>query len=205
MKLYAGFFKRHIDIFFSLILLVLFSPFMLVIIFFQVLFYGKNIFYIDKRSGLNSKDFNLIKFRTMKDSLDIQGRRLSDNLRLTFAGKILRYLSLDELPNLLNVLVGHMSIIGPRPLPTRYLAAMSYNQSRRYLVRPGMTGLAQIKGRNKITWSEIIAYDLEYVAKISFLLDLKILIKTPKNLFSRKANQDLGDQSIDNYNPNFDQ
>jgi lipopolysaccharide/colanic/teichoic acid biosynthesis glycosyltransferase len=205
MKLYAGFFKRHIDIFFSLILLVLFFPFMLVIIFFQVLFYGKNIFYIDKRSGLNSKDFNLIKFRTMRDTLDIQGRRLSDNLRLTFTGKILRYLSLDELPNLLNVLVGHMSIIGPRPLPNRYLDSMSHNQSRRYLVRPGMTGLAQIRGRNKITWLEIIAYDLEYVAKISFLLDLKILIKTPKNLFSRKANQDLGDQSIDNYNPNFDQ
>ena len=205
MKLYVRFFKRHIDIFFSLILLVLFTPFMLVIIFFQVLFYGKNIFYIDKRSGLNSKDFNLIKFRTMRDTLDIQGRRLSDNLRLTFAGKILRYLSLDELPNLLNVLVGHMSIIGPRPLPNRYLDSMSYNQSRRYLVRPGMTGLAQIRGRNKITWLEIIAYDLEYVTKISFLLDLKILIKTPKNLFSRKANQDLGDQSIDNYNPNFDQ
>jgi lipopolysaccharide/colanic/teichoic acid biosynthesis glycosyltransferase len=178
---------------------------MLVIIFFQVLFYGKNIFYIDKRSGLNSKDFNLIKFRTMRDTLDIQGRRLSDNLRLTFTGKILRYLSLDELPNLLNVLVGHMSIIGPRPLPNRYLDSMSHNQSRRYLVRPGMTGLAQIRGRNKITWLEIIAYDLEYVAKISFLLDLKILIKTPKNLFSRKVNQDLGDQSIDNYNPNFDQ
>ena len=205
MKLYARFFKRHIDIFFSLILLVLFFPFMLVIIFFQVLFYGKNIFYIDKRSGLNSKDFNLIKFRTMRDTLDIQGRRLSDNLRLTFTGKILRYLSLDELPNLLNVLVGHMSIIGPRPLPNRYLDSMSHNQSRRYLVRPGMTGLAQIRGRNKITWLEIIAYDLEYVAKISFLLDLKILIKTPKNLFSRKVNQDLGDQSIDNYNPNFDQ
>jgi lipopolysaccharide/colanic/teichoic acid biosynthesis glycosyltransferase len=205
MKLYARFFKRHIDIFFSLILLVLFFPFMLVIIFFQVLFYGKNIFYIDKRSGLNSKDFNLIKFRTMRDTLDIQGRRLSDNLRLTFTGKILRYLSLDELPNLLNVLVGHMSIIGPRPLPNRYLDSMSHNQSRRYLVRPGMTGLAQIRGRNKITWLEIIAYDLEYVAKISFLLDLKILIKTPKNLFSRKANQDLGEQSIDSYNPNFDQ
>jgi lipopolysaccharide/colanic/teichoic acid biosynthesis glycosyltransferase len=173
--------------------------------FFQILFYGKNIFYIDKRSGLNSKEFNLIKFRTMRDSLDSQGRRLSDNLRLTFAGKILRYLSLDELPNLLNVLIGHMSIIGPRPLPSRYLDLMSYNQSRRYLVRPGMTGLAQIRGRNKITWSEKIKYDLEYVAKISFLSDLKILIKTPKNIFSRKPNQDLGDQSIDNYDPNFDQ
>jgi lipopolysaccharide/colanic/teichoic acid biosynthesis glycosyltransferase len=180
-------------------------PLILIITFFQIFLYGKNIFYIDKRSGLNSKDFYLIKFRTMKDSFDIKGRRLSDNLRLTFTGKILRYLSLDELPNLLNVLVGHMSIIGPRPLPIRYLDSMSNKQRNRYLVRPGMTGLAQIKGRNKITWSEIMAYDLEYVAQVSLLLDLRILIETPKNLFSKKTNQDLGDQSIDSYKPNFDQ
>jgi len=188
----------------SVILLILVLPLVIPIIFIQFSSYGKKIFFYQERNGLNGKVFILIKFRTMTDECDISGKQLPDKLRLTTTGKILRYLSLDELPNLINVLKGDLSFVGPRPFPISYYNLMNEEQKKRYAVRPGVTGLAQIMGRNNLSWKSKIRYDLEYTENINFLKDLIILFKTFRHLFTSKSNEDLGDKSIDDFLPNFD-
>lgn len=186
-------------------LLILLAPLMCLIVLFQWMVYGSRVFFYQERSGLNGKPFNLIKFRTMVDKLSTSGQQLPDNDRLTTSGKIFRFLSLDELPNLINVLKNDMSFVGPRPFPTSYFNLMSSDQKKRYSVRPGITGLAQIMGRNNLSWKMKIYYDLKYIENINFFSDLVISLKTFRYLFSSKKNKTLGNQSIDDFAPNFDQ
>lgn len=173
------------------------------ICFFQILIYKRNVFYLQQRCGLGERPFTLIKFRTMKDIYDSSGKLLPDSMRLTKLGELLRFFSLDELPNLTNVLLGHMSIVGPRPLPIRYLASMNKLQRNRYSVRPGITGLAQVSGRNELLWTKKISLDLVYVEKISLFIDLKIIFRTLLVLFGANENKDVKEISFDNYEPNF--
>ena len=189
----------------ALILLILLIPIVIPIILVQFSAYGSKIFFYQERSGLNGQVFTLIKFRTMIDKSDISGKQLPDRQRLTYSGKILRFLSLDELPNMINVLKGELSFVGPRPFPTSYFNLMNAEQKKRYSVRPGITGLAQIMGRNNLSWKSKIRFDLKYIENINFFEDLIILFKTFRHLFANKRNEDLGDQSIDNFIPNFDQ
>jgi undecaprenyl phosphate N,N'-diacetylbacillosamine 1-phosphate transferase len=141
----------------------------------------------------------------MFDKQSNSGQQLPDNDRLTTSGKILRFLSLDELPNLINVLKSDMSFVGPRPFPTSYFDFMNNEQKKRYSVRPGITGLAQIMGRNNLSWKMKIYYDLKYIENINLFSDLIISLKTFRYLFSNKKNEALGNQSIDNFIPDFDQ
>lgn len=189
----------------AVILLILLTPFIMIIILLQFSVYGSKILFYQERSGLNGRVFSLIKFRTMIDKSDISGRQLPDKQRLTSSGKILRFLSLDELPNIINVVKGDLSFVGPRPFPTSYFNLMNAEQKKRYSVRPGITGLAQIMGRNNLSWKSKITYDLKYIENINFFEDLIILFKTFRHLFASKRNEDLGDQSIDDFKPNFDQ
>ena len=189
----------------AVILLILLTPLIIIIILLQFSVYGSKILFYQERSGLNGRVFSLIKFRTMIDKSDISGRQLPDKQRLTSSGKILRFLSLDELPNMINVVKGDLSFVGPRPFPTSYFNLMNAEQKKRYSVRPGITGLAQIMGRNNLSWKSKIAYDLKYIESITFFGDLIILFKTFRHLFTSKRNEDLGDQSIDDFIPNFDQ
>jgi lipopolysaccharide/colanic/teichoic acid biosynthesis glycosyltransferase len=186
-------------------LLLLLAPLMCLIALFQWIVYGSRIFFCQERSGLNGKPFNLIKFRTMIDKCSTSGQQLPDKDRLTTSGKILRFLSIDELPNLINVLKNDMSFVGPRPFPTSYSNLMSGDQKKRNSVKPGITGLAQIMGRNNLSWKMKIFYDLKYIENINFFSDLVILLKTFRYLFSSKKNETLGNQSIDDFTPNFDQ
>ena len=189
----------------AVILLILLTPFIMIIILLQFSVYGSKILFYQERSGLNGRVFSLIKFRTMIDKSDISGRQLPDKQRLTSSGKILRFLSLDELPNIINVVKGDLSFVGPRPFPTSYFNLMNAEQKKRYSVRPGITGLAQIMGRNNLSWKSKITYDLKYIENINFFEDLIILFRTSRHLFTSKRNEDLGDQSIDDFIPNFDQ
>ena len=189
----------------AVIFLILLTPLIIIIILLQFSVYGSKILFYQERSGLNGRVFSLIKFRTMIDKSDISGRQLPDKQRLTSSGKILRFLSLDELPNIINVVKGDLSFVGPRPFPTSYFNLMNAEQKKRYSVRPGITGLAQIMGRNNLSWKSKITYDLKYIENINFFEDLIILFKTFRHLFASKRNEDLGDQSIDDFKPNFDQ
>jgi undecaprenyl phosphate N,N'-diacetylbacillosamine 1-phosphate transferase len=193
-----------IDRIMSVILLIFFIPLIIPIVFIQFSAYGTKIFFYQERMGLNKKVFSLIKFRTMTDECDVSGKKLPDKLRLTTSGKILRFLSLDELLNMINVLKGDLSFVGPRPFPTSYFNLMNEEQKKRYSVRPGITGLAQVMGRNNLSWKSKIEYDLKYIENINFLKDLIILFKTFRYLFTSKSNEDLGDKSIDDFLPNFD-
>ena len=189
----------------AVIFLTLLAPLMCVIVLVQFMVYGSKIFFYQERSGLNGKPFRLIKFRTMFDKLSTFGEQLPDKDRLSNSGKILRFLSLDELPNLINILKNDMSFVGPRPFPASYFDLMSSEQKKRYSVRPGITGLAQVMGRNNLSWKMKIYYDLKYIEKVNFFTDMIIFIKTFRYLFSNKKNETLGNQSIDNFIPNFDQ
>ena len=168
------FFKRLIDIICSLIGLILFFPILLVVALLIRINLGSPFFFTQTRLGKDGKEFKMIKFRTMKDSLDKFGQLLPDEQRLTKFGKILRSTSLDELPELINVLKGDMTLVGPRPLLVEYKELYSERQFRRHEVYPGITGWAQINGRNAISWNERFELDVWYVDNISFLLDMKI-------------------------------
>ncbi len=173
-SMYVVFFKRFTDLLFSLIILMLLSPLLLLLAILLSCSYRGTPFFIQTRPGLNEKPIRVIKFKTMNDNKDVNGILLPNHLRITGLGRILRQLSLDELPQLVNVLIGDMSLIGPRPLLFKYIPLYSDKQKKRHLVRPGITGWAQVNGRNTISWTKKFEYDVWYVENVSFLLDLRI-------------------------------
>ena len=176
--MYDKYVKRLIDIILSLLAIVILSPVLIVVAILVRVKLGSPILFKQARPGKNGKIFYLYKFRTMTDEKDENGNLLPDDIRLTKFGKTLRSTSLDELPEFFNILKGDMSFIGPRPLLVKYLPLYSEQQMHRHDVRPGLTGLAQVNGRNALSWQEKFSYDLEYVNNISLGLDIKIFIKT---------------------------
>lgn len=162
---------------------------------------GTPVLFRQKRPGLHGRIFELIKFRTMLDITGPEGRPLHDGLRLTSFGRKLRATSLDELPELINVLRGDMSLVGPRPLLVQYLGRYSSRQARRHDVRPGLTGLAQVKGRNALSWDEKLEWDVQYVESQSIFLDFKILFSTITAVLSRRGISAQGDATMPEFNP----
>jgi lipopolysaccharide/colanic/teichoic acid biosynthesis glycosyltransferase len=186
--MYKHFLKRLFDFSISLFTLLILSPFLLIII--LVLHFankGAGVFFTQNRPGKDAKLFKVIKFKTMTDERDIVGKLLPDDVRLTKTGKSVRSLSIDELPQLINVLKGDMALIGPRPLMPQYLPLYSSEQFRRHEVRPGITGWAQINGRNDISWKQKFEYDVWYVDHLAFMLDVKIFFLTIKKVFVREG------------------
>ena len=170
--------KRSFDFSFSILLLVLLSPLIVVICILVFLFIGSPVLFVQVRPGLRGRPFRIFKFRTMLNLRELNGGLLPDSQRLTSFGRFLRSTSLDELPSLLNILIGDMSFVGPRPLLMEYLSLYSDEQARRHDVKPGLTGLAQINGRNCISWDEKFRLDVWYVDHQSFLMDVRILLFT---------------------------
>ncbi len=181
------FLKRLIDVFFSAAMLILLAPFLLLIAICVRTKLGSPIFFVQERPGLNARPFNLIKFRTMLDAVDENGVPLPDDERLTPFGKFLRSSSIDELPEFWNILRGDMSLVGPRPLLTQYLPLYSPSQARRHEIRPGITGWAQVNGRNLLSWEEKFDLDIWYLNNRSMFLDIKILLLTVKEVFQRSG------------------
>lgn len=175
---YKRYIKRCFDIFFALFFLILFSPLLLIIALLILIFLGRPILFSQQRGGFYGSSFKLYKFRSMIEAKDDQGFLLTDAQRLTRFGSFLRKTSLDELPNLFNVLKGEMSLVGPRPLLVDYLPLYSQEEARRHHVLPGVTGWAQINGRNAISWEEKFKFDVWYVDHLSFSLDFIILCQT---------------------------
>ena len=191
--MYAKFFKRLIDFTLSLIALIVLSPILLILMIVGAIAMRGNPFFTQLRPGkINKKTgkekiFKLVKFRTMSNKKDKDGNLLPDDVRLNKYGRVLRSTSLDELPELLNILKGDMSIVGPRPLLVRYLDRYTPEQRRRHEVRPGFTGLAQISGRNAISWEDKFRYDVTYVDSITFIGDIKIIFGTVKTVLKREG------------------
>lgn len=176
--IYERYIKRPLDFMVALCTIIILSPVLLLIAILVKVKLGSPVIYVQKRPGLNEKIFNLYKFRTMTDKKDKDGNLLSDEERLTEFGKKLRKTSLDELPELWNILLGDMSIVGPRPQLVKDMVFMTREQRKRHIVRPGLTGLAQVNGRNVITWEKKFLWDLKYIDKITFLGDIRIIFKT---------------------------
>ena len=177
--------KRLFDFCISLIGLLLLAPLLIIIAVLVRIFLGRPVFFCQSRPGLHGKPFRMYKFRTMLSAKDEKGNELPDNLRLNTFGKVLRASSLDELPELFNVLRGEMSLVGPRPLLTEYMPLYSQDQLRRHDVLPGITGWAQVNGRNTLSWHDKFKYDVWYVDNHSLLLDIKILYLTIKKVIAR--------------------
>ena len=187
MNMYKHFFKRFFDFWISLIALIIISPILLsVTIWLHFANKGAGAFFTQDRPGKDGKIFKVIKYKTMTDERDADGNLLPDEIRLTKVGKFVRSTSIDELPQLINVLKGDMALIGPRPLLPQYLPLYSPEQSRRHEVRPGISGWAQCHGRNAISWTEKFKLDVWYVDHISMMTDLKVIFITIKNVLMRK-------------------
>lgn len=184
---YRRYFKRPIDFVLSLGAIIILSPILLLIALLVRIKLGSPVIFKQQRPGMNEKIFTLYKFRTMTDERDEKGELLPDEMRLTDFGKFLRASSLDELPELFNILKGDMSIVGPRPLLIEYLPLYNAHQRRRHEVRPGLTGWAQVNGRNAISWEEKFNYDVEYVDNLSFFLDVKIIFLTIMKVSKREG------------------
>jgi undecaprenyl phosphate N,N'-diacetylbacillosamine 1-phosphate transferase len=197
--MYTHFIKPIGDFFVSLFLLIILSPIILITTFLLLFANNGNIFFFQKRPGFKCKPFTIIKFKTMREAFDLDGIPLPDEIRLTKIGKFIRSVSLDELLQLINVLKGDMSLVGPRPLLMQYLDRYNDEQIKRHDVKPGITGLAQIKGRNAISWEQKFIYDIEYVKSLNFILDLKILLKTIKNVLFRKGISPKDKNIMDEY------
>lgn len=185
--MYKTFFKRCFDIVSSGMALIVLSPILLYIGYLVKTRLGSPVLFTQNRPGKDGKIFKMYKFRSMTDERDKNGELLPDTLRLTQFGKKLRSTSLDELPELINIFKGDMSVVGPRPLAVVYLPYYTEEEMHRHDVRPGLTGLAQVNGRNSLSWEEKFAYDLEYVSNISFMGDMKIIFKTIKKVFIREG------------------
>ncbi|ENQ6618984.1 undecaprenyl phosphate N,N'-diacetylbacillosamine 1-phosphate transferase [Campylobacter lari] len=197
--MYKNGLKRVFDFFLALILLIIFLPFIMLIGIVLKIVQG-SVLFKQARPGLNEKIFYIYKFKTMSDETDENGELLPDALRLKPFGKLVRSLSLDELPQLFNVLKGDMSFIGPRPLLVEYLPLYNQEQKKRHDVRPGITGWAQINGRNAISWEQKFKYDVEYVQNCSFLFDLKIFFMTIVKVLKRSGVNKEGVATTDKFN-----
>ena len=193
LLLYRQFFKRFYDILLSGMAILLLSPVILILILLGAVKMKGNPFFTQLRPGKNERIFKLIKFRTMTCETDENGKLLPDEKRLTKYGKILRSTSLDELPELFNIFVGQMSIVGPRPQLVRDMVFMSKDARRRHSVRPGLTGLAQCSGRNAMSWEKKFEYDLKYIEKITFWGDIGIIFKTVGKVFARDGITEEGE------------
>lgn len=212
MKIYENYLKRVMDFILSLIAIIVFSPLLMILSLIGLIAMKGNPFFcqlrpgkIDKKTG-KEKIFKLIKFRTMSNEKDKDGNLLPDGVRLNSYGKFLRSTSLDELPSLINILNGDLSIVGPRPQLVRDMVFMNPIQRKRHLVRPGLTGLAQVNGRNNITWEQKFEYDLIYIKDISFINDIKIILQTIEKVLKRAdvvregtaSDMDFGDWLLQN-------
>lgn len=184
--MYKKYFKRLLDFVIVLGVLLTFSPFLLIIVAILFVLNSGKVFFVQPRPGKDGKIFNIIKFKSMTDARDEKGNLLPNDQRVTVFGNFMRKSSIDELPQLINVLKGDMSIIGPRPLMPRYLDLYNKEQARRHDVRPGITGWAQVNGRNAITWARKFELDVWYVDNLSVMLDLKIVWLTIKKIVARK-------------------
>lgn len=200
--MYRNFIKRIFDFLFSFLGLIFLIPIFLILTFLLFLSYQGNPFFLQKRPGLHGKIFTIVKFKTMNNKKDINGKLLPDADRLTTIGSFVRKTSLDEIPQLFNVLLGDMSLIGPRPLLTHYLHLYNDFQNRRHEVKPGITGWAQVNGRNAISWDQKFEYDVWYVDHISFTLDMKILFKTVLKVLKKEGINAADAATIEPFNGN---
>ncbi len=185
--IYRRYIKRLLDIILSLVAIIFLSLLFLTVAFLVRVKLGSPVLFKQKRPGMNEKIFLMYKFRTMTDERDEDGELLPDDVRLTKFGKFLRSTSLDELPELFNILKGDMSLVGPRPLLVQYLPLYNNHQKRRHEVRPGLSGLAQVNGRNAISWEDKFDLDIQYVDQVSFIKDFKIIFLTIKKVFIREG------------------
>ncbi|MDD2527764.1 MAG: sugar transferase [Lentimicrobiaceae bacterium] len=201
---YYKYLKRFLDVCLATVALILFSPFFIVLMVLLTVANRGNPFFVQERPGKNGKVFKLIKFKTLSDQTDEQGGLLPDDQRILKIGQFIRSTSLDELPQLINILIGDMSIVGPRPLLVKYLPYYNDFQKRRHLVLPGITGWAQVNGRNKLTWDEKFAYDVYYVEHISFIFDVKIILLTVKKVILREGVNQEGEVTADAFKGNDD-
>ena len=201
--MYRHFFKRIIDFCVALVALVCISPVLIVVaIWLHFANKGAGAFFLQERPGLHGKIFKIIKYKTMTDERDAEGNLLPDKDRLTAVGKFVRSTSIDELPQLINVLKGDMALVGPRPLLPEYLPLYSIEQARRHEVRPGITGWAQCHGRNAITWTDKFKLDVWYVNNCTFLTDIKILIRTINTVLNRNGISQEGNSTMEPFNGN---
>ena len=201
--MYRDFFKRGIDFLIALVALVCISPVLAVVtVWLHFTNKGAGAFFLQERPGLHGKIFKIIKYKTMTDERDAEGNLLPDKDRLTAVGKFVRSTSIDELPQLINVLKGDMALVGPRPLLPEYLPLYSIEQARRHEVRPGITGWAQCHGRNAITWADKFKLDVWYVNNCTFLTDIKILIRTINTVLNRNGISQEGNATMEPFNGN---
>ncbi|WP_299534719.1 sugar transferase [Ulvibacterium sp.] len=200
---YTNHVKVVLDVLVAFLLLSIFSPILIILTIGLYFANNGSPFFFQLRPGQNGKLFSIIKFKTMTDERDAQGKLLPDSERLTRLGKLVRKSSLDELPQLLNVLKSDMSVVGPRPLLPEYLPLYTKNQARRHDVRPGITGWAQVNGRNAISWEEKFDFDVWYVENQSFTLDLKILLFTIKKVFAREGVNQTGEATATPFKGNL--
>ena len=197
--MYKKYIKRILDFILSLIAIIVLSPILLITAILVRIKLGSPVIFKQKRPGKDEKIFTLYKFRTMTEEKDERGNLLPDSERLTKFGKFLRSTSIDELPELINILKGDMSIVGPRPLLVEYLELYNEEQKHRHDVRPGLTGLAQVSGRNAITWEEKFEEDLQYIKKITLLGDVKIILKTVLKVFKREGISQEGNETMERF------
>jgi lipopolysaccharide/colanic/teichoic acid biosynthesis glycosyltransferase len=200
--MYKKYFKRIVDFSISFLGLLVLSPLFLIVIIFLFITNNGNPFFFQNRPGKDGVVFKIVKFKTMNDKKDQNGNLCSDEMRLTKIGSFIRKISLDELPQLVNVLKGDMSLIGPRPLLTNYLHLYTEYQNRRHEVKPGITGLAQVNGRNAISWGKKFDYDILYVDTVSFALDLKIIFLTIKKVILKEGINSDNAATIEPFNGN---
>jgi lipopolysaccharide/colanic/teichoic acid biosynthesis glycosyltransferase len=203
-SIYKRLFKRPLDFLLSLIALVILSPILLITAILVRIKLGSPIIFKQQRPGLNEKIFTIYKFRTMTDAKDENGNLLPDSERLTSFGRFLRSTSIDELPELVNILKGDMSIVGPRPLLVEYLPLYNEKQKLRHCVRPGLTGLAQVNGRNAITWEDKFDLDVKYVNNVSFVRDWKIIFLTLKKVFIREGINSNNEATMESFKGNLE-
>ena len=200
--MYKNILKPIFDYTFSFLLILILSPLLLLLIILLYFFNQKNVFFFQNRPGKNERVFRIIKFKTMTDEKDQNGNLLPDEKRLTKMGKFVRKTSLDELPQLFNVLKGDMSFIGPRPLLVSYLTLYNDEQKKRHHIKPGITGWAQVNGRNAITWEQKFIFDVFYVNNISFTLDLKIFLLTIKKVLKSEGINTIGVATTESFKGN---